>query len=548
MPEPRTSNILPLRLIPISGPEIEEIEIPAETPGVLGRSMECQHCLPDPSVSRRHVEIARRAGRWLVTDLASRGGSFLNSLKLPEHTPTPMAAGDELRIYPWTFRVQIGSGDASSAPMTMSLRTTDDSGGQGRYVETFTGTELQGLAQQRLELLLDYATELNAAASEEELAALILRNALSGSGLGRGALLRSKGDSSEVEVLATQTAEGLTATTSFSFSRTLIREAEAGNVARIGGQQASDPLHSIVAMGIHSAICAPLVVDGSVVACLYLDARGAESRVRPDALDFCVALARLAGLAFANIQRAKMRDRQRELEDELSAARTAQQWLVPLSGSIGGVAYDVHMQPGEFVAGDLFDVVRLKDGRVAVCIGDVTGHGAGAGIVMAAAQAFLNAALRAEQDPARAVAAVNRYISQQSRMERFASLWVGVFDPASQTVTAVDAGHGYCIALDQDRRSTLISCNGGHMLGVDEDCVYESTTIPLTRGSRLVIFSDGVVEQTNRAGDQYGVERLREALKRPESDDPRVIVEAVERFAEGLTLNDDATAALIRWV
>jgi sigma-B regulation protein RsbU (phosphoserine phosphatase) len=547
VPEPRTSNILPLRLIPVAGPEIEPLEIPAETPGVLGRSMECQHCLPDPSVSRRHVEIARRAGRWLVTDLASRGGSFLNSLKLNEHTPTPMAAGDELRIYPWTFRVQIGSADASG-PMTMSLRTTDDSTGQGRYVETFTGAELQGLAQQRLTLLLDYATELNAATTEEELASLIVRSALSGSGLGRAALLRTRGDVSEVEILANQSAEGLSATGAFSFSRTLIREAEAGNVARIGGQQANDPLHSIVAMGIHSAICAPLVVDGSVVACLYLDARGAESRVRPDALDFCIALARLAGLAFANIQRAKMRDRQRELEDELGAARQAQQWLVPLSGRIGGVAYQVHMQPGEYVAGDLFDVVQLNDGRVAVCIGDVTGHGAGAGIVMAAAQAFLHAALRAEQDPARAVAAVNRYISQQSRMERFASLWVGVFDPDARTVTAVDAGHGYCVAVDAARHATLIRCSGGHMLGVDADCEYEATTIPLPADGRLVIFSDGVVEQSNRAGDMYGVPRLCEALKNPTSDDPRTIVEAVERFAEGLTLNDDATAAVIRWV
>lgn len=545
MSDSRATNILPLRLVPVAGPAIEPAEVPADRASVLGRSAECTHCLPDPSVSRRHAEIVRRAGRWLLTDLGSRGGTYVNSLRVAPDSPTPLATGDEIRIHPWTFRVQVGSAEGAG-PMTMSLRTQDDSGGQGRYVETFTGAELQGLGQQRLDLLLDYASEINSAQDESELAAAVVRSALSGSGLARAALIRTIGGGEEVEVLGSQTAEGIAAGT-FSFSRSLIREAEGGRVARLGGQLAGDGMHSIVAMGIHSALCAPVIVDGSVVACLYLDARGAESRVRADAMDFCVALARLSGLAFGNIQRRRMHDRQREMEEELGAARRVQELLVPQSGEAAGVRFRVHVQPGQFVAGDLFDVVPLRDGRVAVCIGDVTGHGAGAGILMAAAQAFLNSALLGEGDPARAVAATSRYIVRHARVGKFASLWVGVFDKASSKVTIVDAGHGHCLLVDGGRAARRLDAAGGQMLGVDADGSYESVTIDLPPGSRLLLFSDGIIEQPGPGGARFGMDRLIQGLKDPGTDDPKRIIHAVEAFAGTKRLDDDATAAWVGW-
>src|SRR5690606_6114466 len=137
-----------------------------------------------------------------------------------------------------------------------------------------------------------------------------------------------------------------------------------------------------------------------------LDARAGDARLQPDAAEFCQALARFGGLALAMLKRDELEARRQHLEAQLHAARDAQQLIMPTNdGVVSGLAYALRMRPGLFVAGDLFDVVPLEDGRVGVCLGDVTGEGVGAGVLMASTQAHLNAALLHYGDPAQAVTA-----------------------------------------------------------------------------------------------------------------------------------------------
>lgn len=532
----------------VSGPPAGPFELPAERASIIGRSVDANCCLPDLSVSRKHAEISRRAGRWFVKDLDSKSGTYLNMLKLTPNLAVPMVSGDTLRINPWMFRVQIGAAEAH-APSTLSMRTLDDAvSGEGQ-VETL-GAEAGGTAQQRLELLLEYASELNTAGNEEDLAQSVVRRALTGSGLARAALLRPVDGGESVEVIASATADGTPAST-LGISRSLVREAWSGRTARLNARATPDVAQSIISMGIHSAVCAPVIVDGAVELCLYLDARGNESRVRSDASDFCLGIAKFAGMALENIKRRQLESRSREMETELAAARQAQQVLVPKSGSLAGVHYRVHMRPGAFVAGDLFDVVPL-DGRsgpgsrLAVCIGDVTGHGAGAGILMAAAQAHLNAALRHRSDPALAVADTGRYIAEHAAEGHFVSLWVGVFDSAERTVTVVDAGHGHWLMLDANRKATRIRSAGGLLLGVEADAMYESQVIPIDAGARIVLYSDGIVEQSSPGGDMFGLERLQSVLVDAASDNPEAIIAAVTAHARTDSLDDDATAAIVQ--
>lgn len=544
----RGSNILPLRLVPIVGPELDQIDIPAETGAVIGRSADCLANLVDMAVSRRHCEITRRAGRWFVRDLNSRAGTFLNSLRLTPEEPIPMASGDTLRVAPWTFRVGIGADTSGPATTGFGATATVDDDGSDGDVESFDGYTPQNAAQQRLGLLLGYAERMSQATSEDELGLALLESALSGSGLARAALVKPIGSGEQVQVMATMMADGAGAGEPFNISRSLIREASAGRVATLASRNVTDVAVSIVSMGIHSALCVPVIVDGAVEMCLYMDARESESRVAADSTEFCVALARLGSLALASLKRSQLDSRRRELEGELDAARKAQQLLVPASGQTSGLRYRVFMQPGMFVAGDLFDVVPLDEHRVAVCIGDVTGHGVGAGILMAAAQAHLNAALRRDGDPAKAVAAANHYMATHANASRFVSLWVGVFDRSNHTLAVVDAGHGHWLMLDAERKAHHLECCGGQMLGVDEDLPYESQVFPFPPGSKAVLFSDGIIEQVSPSGDMFGLERLMSMMAEPSMDEPRRIVEEVVRFAGTSTLDDDATASIVEWV
>src|SRR5205814_10676781 len=121
---------------------------------------------------------------------------------------------------------------------------------------------------------------------------------------------------------------------------------------------------SIASLGIHSALCAPIVFGAAVVGFLYFDARGQESPVHPEAAGFCQAISRMCGLAMANLKRAELELRQRRLEADLTAAREAQQLIMPPNaGTIGRIRYALRSRPGRTVAGDLFDLVELDDGR-----------------------------------------------------------------------------------------------------------------------------------------------------------------------------------------
>lgn len=533
------SSPLPLRLFRLAGPELPPIEIPPGKAVRLGRAVECDVVLTDPTISRKHCVVGSHGDRWFITDAGSRAGTLVNALQIPPNQPAPIEPGDLVSLGPWLFRVNIGA----QAPIAM--HTIDDSTGPATYVETIGESQLGGMAQQRLAALLDYAAELNRATSEEELAQTLLRCAIAGSGLTRAALVRSLDSGESVEVVARMDAMGRP-DVAFGISRSLVREAAAGRIARLTARMAADVAVSIADMGINSALAVPIQVDAAVVSILYLDARGGESRVRADAADFCLALARLAGLAYANLRRDQLEARRRELEAELAAAREAQELIIPVGGSRAGVAYSIAMHPGSFVAGDLFDVIELPGGRLAVCIGDVTGHGVGAGILMAAAQSHLNAALRYTSDPAKAVAAASAYLNAHAATNRFVSLWVGVFDAAAGSLAYVDAGHGHWMMLDPDAGPLVIDSAGGPPLGVDPDFPYAPETVALKPGGGVLLYSDGMIEQRAPGGEMFGRDRLRAALV-DGMHDPAMLLKAVIHHAGGPSLDDDATAAMIRW-
>lgn len=532
----------PLTLHRVAGPDAPPISIPHDRTARLGRAMECEIVLADPTVSRQHCVFAAHAGRWFISDVGSRAGTLVNALPLTPNQAAPIETGDLVSIGPWLFRVGVGG------ETPLSMNTIDDASGPATFVETIGENQLGGMAQQRLSVLFDYAGELNRATSEPELAQILLRCAVAGSGLTRAAMVRPVGDGQHVEVIARLDAV-VRAETTFGISRSLVQEAAAGRVSRLTTRMAADVAVSIADMGIHSALAVPVMIDTSVVAVLYLDARGGESRVRGDAADFCVALAKLCGLAYANLKRDQLESRRRELESELSAAREAQQLIIPVSGRKGGVAFRIAMHPGSFVAGDLFDVLELPGGRVAVCIGDVTGHGVGAGLLMAAAQSHLNAALRYTGDPGKAVAAASAYLSSHAAPNRFVSLWVGVFDPATRTVVHVDAGHGHWMVLEPGAPARVGESEGGPPIGVEADYHYPSSTLELQTGAAILLYSDGIIEQRTASGEMFGRDRVRDILATiAGANDPAVLLDAVKAHAGTNALDDDATAAIIRWV
>jgi len=524
-----------LTLEPLDGPPVARFVARRGGAVKLGRGLECPLFLDHPTVSRNHGLLSEKGGHWFYTDLGSQAGSMLNGARLAARTPVSLGEGDLLRVGPFVFRVR------TRAEQATVVRTLDDGAPAPRVAPKAPAA---GGAAERLRLLLRCAEEIGAAPSEEELAGVIAACALAGAGGARAAVLARLGDDKEVAIVASRTRAGLSP--EFAVGRSLVRSASAGEAAFVGGEGQGDWGQSIVELGIRSALCVPVHEGDAVTAFLYVDSRASEPPIAAEALEFCSALALLHGLALARLRRTETERRHRDLLAELRAAREAQELLgPPSSGRIHGLRYEMRMRPGLVVAGDMFDALALPGGRVAICLGDVTGAGAGAGIVMAAAQSHLHGALLQSPDPAQALGAVNRYLATHSAKGRFVSLWVGVVDPTGRRVVYSDAGHGHWLKVRADGDAERPESKGGIPAGILAETVYRSALLDLGPGERLLLFSDGIVEQPSIHGERFGLDRVREVVRnsRSAADDVAHLFDSLLRFAGTDSLDDDTTIA-----
>lgn len=586
-----------LILEPIFGPPLRPVRIDpalaAQTPCVLGRSSSAGVQLSDPqgAVSRTHAAIEFVAGEpfpWRVRDLGSRHGTFVNGQRLGESDSAAVAAGDQVRIGPWVFRAIVGT-----PPASRRLTLTSDHARVPTSIMQRVGEQpLAPQARTRLSLLMSCSAAVAAAKTEEELALAAVSTLLEGSGLCNAAMVRLAG-MDEVEVLCRRgQAEA-------ALSRSLMSVAadpdNQGETVVLDASRAPATGQSIVSLDISAAVCVPVMVArmptpsasaGFVSgvaprpvpiaeAYLYLDARGAGPGVTldTDTVAFCQAVAKLCGLALTSLKRAALEQEDHRRRAEIEAARDVQRIIMPPdSGEAGGeaggeasrgatavVRYHMHCVPGRFVAGDLFDFVRVEGGRVAVLLGDVVGKGVAAGMVMANVQAHLSRLLSQSGEPGRTLTMVNELVSRYSdrlsaehgRVSLFVSLFAAVIDPATGETRYADAGHGYAMLRAPGGRVQRLTIAGGPPLGVAPDAEYAESVLRMEPGSRLVLYSDGLAEQRSAAGKAFAaagaIEEVLAGTQSPAADVTSLIaaLRAHSGLPEPQSFADDVTVASI---
>lgn len=558
-----------LYLVPVSGPPLEAIPLAPKPSGLtIGRHAQADLLLPADAerVSRFHARFhcVEPAG-WRLSDLGSRWGTFLNGVKVPAGREVPLNEGDLIRISPWTFSL-------SPTARRRGMTTHDDTGQTiVRAHPSSPQAGASGMAGGRndtLGLLLETAAALHGAEDEQQLAQRVMDAACRGTGLCNAALLRPVDTSGRVEVIASNfgaaagksdAAGGGGGSGPAGFSRSLIAAAAQGHVAEISTTSGGnfDVGMSIAQMNISAALCVPLTLGGVPAAFLYLDSRGTMNRPpRAGATEFCVGLGRMASMALSNLKRIEIERRAAMIEAELLAAATAQQWVLPRRETRSGPFVCVgESRVGRYVGGDFFDVIELGEGRLGVAIGDVAGKGIAASVLMTATQGYLHASLRETGDPARAVAATNRFICPRRATGKFVTAWVGVFDVNAGTLTYADAGHSYAVMANADGTFTPLDEGGGLPVGVSDDADYNATTVPLSPGATVMVVSDGIIEQFGNADDASGGQRQFSldgvynslANSRGAPDPVAALFRDVAAHAGGDNLADDATAVLVRW-
>jgi sigma-B regulation protein RsbU (phosphoserine phosphatase) len=203
--------------------------------------------------------------------------------------------------------------------------------------------------------------------------------------------------------------------------------------------------------------------------------------------------------------------------------------------------------PAREVGGDFFNYFQLGNGTVALIVGDVSGKGVGAALLMANIQASLRTRLMLGQDLASLARELDRDIESSTPGPVYATLFVGIFDPATRLLRCVNAGHNPQFVIRHGGRLERMESTG-LPIGLISGHGYSEQRVQLESGDVVFFYTDGSVEAENRAGDMFGMERLEAALARAgAADDILAAVEAeITKFRAGVELSDDATMMAVK--
>lgn len=246
-----------------------------------------------------------------------------------------------------------------------------------------------------------------------------------------------------------------------------------------------------------------------------------------------------------------LEEKQARIDDDLKTAQVLQAAILPTDFSpYAGTAIAASMRPALEVGGDFYDVFPLEGGRLGLAIADVSGKGVAAAFFMAVTRTTLRDVALTGATPADCVARVNQTLCRENPIDMFVTALYAELDERSGAVNFVNAGHCEPIVLDRGGNARLIKRSGNPPLGVMPDKAFIEANFVLAPGEMLFLYTDGVTEAANRAGDLFNTQRLLETARQFASQSPRQlmlsVIDNVERFSAGTVQADDITCLVVR--
>jgi sigma-B regulation protein RsbU (phosphoserine phosphatase) len=322
--------------------------------------------------------------------------------------------------------------------------------------------------------------------------------------------------------------------------RQAIRTDDAQSDTRFREQQ------SVITQRIHSAMCVPLWHEGDVLGLIYVDNVAAPVPFEDTDLRLLTLIAHLTAV---KVRETESWIAQQQQQQQLNQAADIQRALLPDAPiRVGSLDVAGANTPSQDVGGDYFDFITTSPERVIVGLGDVSGKGMPAALLMT----FLNATVRAQVEAERPLADgmrhVNARIFQKVQGARFITLVLAEADGSTGEIRYVNAGHNPPFLL---RRSGTIDqlTEGGLLLGIRDKEEYATGTCTLGPGEILLFYSDGVTEARNPAGEEFGEERLQEFLRKRATMGAEELTETllafVREFCAPAKPQDDVTVVVM---
>ena len=520
----------------------------------IGRSRESDIFLPDQWLSRHHAAVEQREGAFWVGDLNSKNGTLLNGesvrewrrlrpgdvITLGEHTLTFCADGgaeeDEDREPEGT---RVFSVRELSAINTKPAIDPGELQRQNRVLAILSKAASELVVHQPLDRLFDTILNLLLEAVAAE----------------RGAILLLEGQPAVPAIKASRSRQGEPLT---RISRSIARRAIDEKVSLLLPNVLEDARFksedSILASGIRTAMCAPLWFASpeqgrdAVIGLVYVDSLQHAHSFTEDDLRVLTALANVAAAKIENVRLLEESMEKRRMEEDMRMAAEIQTGLLPRQAPrVDGWDLAGCNRPCRTVGGDYYDFA-VEDERLLVALGDVSGKGTGAALLMT----VLRAAVRAhwtETVLSDAVARINRTVCQNVPQSKYVTFFLAALDPATGRLAYVNAGHNPPLLVRAAGKVDRLE-DGGLVLGMFENVTYAGGTVEMRPGDTLVVYSDGVTETWSPEGAEYGEESLTalavrsRGLAAPALLD--TILREIERFEAGARASDDRTLVVLK--
>ena len=516
----------------------------------VGRSSAAELCFPDDAgLSRQHFVFEPEGEEWTVEDLNSKNGTFVNNIPLKARLV--LRAGDRITaghlvvLYAPEGKapepgVVVFEGGDSTSPSTSTVITSLE--GANRTL----ATERAGpKASAPMQALLRAGLELSENRPLAELFPVILELATQAVGAQRGVVmlledgkLTAKAHKGEGFRISTAVRDRVIQ----EKSSVLVRDAQLDDAFR--GRM------SIVEQKVHTMMSVPLQVKDRTIGLIYVDSPFVLREFTKDDLSLLTVMANVAATRIENVRLAEVEEQDRIMQRDLSQAAEIQGSMLPAAApQIPGLDLAGFNLPCRTVGGDYYDFFDYPHGRVGLTLGDVSGKGMPASLMMMALHARVQVLAEDPGDLASFMTRLNKTTCANCPSNRFITFFFSVLDAATGELRFANAGHNPPILVRASGQAEMMEGNGP-VLGILPIAPYSERRAQLARGDMLVLYSDGVTEATDMNQNEFGEERFVRVLQQTRHLPAAAIVEAVNRaltqFAAGAPQHDDITMVVAR--
>jgi serine phosphatase RsbU (regulator of sigma subunit) len=571
-----------VRATPAHGDSVVDLNRPRIT---IGRSARNDLCVEDPFASRLHAEVRKRGDAFWIADLGSANGTLINASRLT--APVQLRDRDIVRIgeteieysehadtAPARGRTSILFSDSGFAPLPEATIVAGDRNSAANLISSLESSNMtlisasgkslapKSVDDDALAVIIRVSLTLLKGLSLDDTLQQVLDCVFEVFSADRGYVMLFEAPEEDpkgapelvCKAMKMRTPVATNDLTNVEISRAISERVLKQGASVLTSDAQHDPRfqdrRSIALGGLRSVMAVPLTVDERISGMLYVDNPFHTNRFIERDLQLLTLIASVAAIRIENVRLLEVQQEQKRLANELTLASEIQFRLHPEtppaipSYDILGVSF-----PCYEVGGDYYDFIEKPDGRWVIALGDVSGKGTGAAILMSSIHAAVRAHTRTRLSASEIVSEINQYIYDNTPANRYVTLFYSELDQRSHQLTYINGGHNAPLLVRASGEVTPLDI-GGFPVGITPFGDYREGWVEIEPGDVLVIYSDGVTESLNEEGEEFGEARLIEIAQKNRGRTAAGlrdrIDEALTKFVGKASAVDDLTLVIMK--